>query len=249
MQAVAWRHLARGQSPRASVVCGALILAGTWIERSILEEALEWCIETWSNHPVAEVEVLEALQDLDAAGVLRTGIWDQLLPVASRPEATPILASWGSMMVRSPALEPTRYRSIVEHLPARWWSHLAPGILESELAFDLGRRWLELADVPWPALVLRPRGSEVTYPGGSGLHPGITTALRIRLDAFLPREAPPPCWTSEMRFLRSRKVECQRPGGHIRTLAGWRNPSIFGLHQHAGIARDQVRFERRFAVE
>ena len=27
MQAVAWRHLARGQSPRASVVCGALILA------------------------------------------------------------------------------------------------------------------------------------------------------------------------------------------------------------------------------
>ena len=192
MQAVAWRHLARGQSPRASVVCGALILAGTWIERSILEEALEWCIETWSNHPVAEVEVLEALQDLDAAGVLRTGIWDQLLPVASRPEATPILASWGSMMVRSPALEPTRYRSIVEHLPARWWSHLAPGILESELAFDLGRRWLELADVPWPALVLRPRGSEVTYPGGSGLHPGITTALRIRLDAFLPREAPPP---------------------------------------------------------
>ena len=141
------------------------------------------------------------------------------------------------MMVRSPALEPTRYRSIVEHLPARWWSHLAPGILESELAFDLGRRWLELADVPWPALVLRPRGSEVLYPGVPGSIPASPQRCASGSMPSSQGRLHPPCWTSGMRFLRSRKVECQRPGGHIRTLAGWRNPSIFGLHQHAGIAR------------
>ena len=189
-----------------------------------------------SNHPVAEVEVLEALQDLDAAGVLRTGIWDQLLPVASRPEATPILASWGSMMVRSPALEPTRYRSIVEHLPARWWSHLAPGILESELAFDLGRRWLELADVPWPALVLRPRGAR-SHPGGSGLI-GIT-GVAHQARCLPPREAPPP--VGPQRCASCGRGRSNANDRRIRTLAGWPQPLVFGLHQHAGIARWCVR--------
>lgn len=82
----------------------------------------------------------------------------------------------------------TIMRLIVECLPEEWWAPVAETLL-TVLSDEIeAQTFLEIADVAWPALILRPIDESHRLPGGTiSQHGGVRRTLLSRLDRLTER--------------------------------------------------------------
>jgi len=146
--------------PNDPVSAGALIRVADWIE--VPQEMLDISLKTFCEFPCSIQGVINSLETVGKRQ------WRAEL----RRSDDPRLIAWKEM--ESDDLIPaSRQRELMSDLPYIWWADKAEFWLRSQLSNSIGRAFLSRTNLPWPALIIRPKGEQVGPPGSRRSHPGM----------------------------------------------------------------------------
>lgn len=192
------------------VSAAAIIRVADWVE--VPQEMLDLALKTFCESPCSVQGVINCLEsvgkrqwraELRRSNDARLIAWKELESDDSIPAA--------------------RQRELILDLPILWWADRAESWLRNQLSNSTGRAFLSRTDIPWPVMIIRPKGELVGPPGSRKPHPGAPTThledLRLihHLDAGFGKDS----LMDLLDALESATNNTPPKPGRTHLLVGW----------------------------
>jgi len=146
-------------NPNDPVCASAIIRVADWAV--VPQEMVDQALKTFCKSPCSVQGVIESLESVGKR---------QWRAELRRSEDFRLIA-WKELEDDEP-ISTTRQRELIVDTPILWWADKAESWLRSQLSNSAGRAFLSSTDIPWPALIIRPKGEQVGPPGSRRPHPG-----------------------------------------------------------------------------
>tara|TARA_B110000014_G_scaffold253607_1_gene233212 strand:+ start:47 stop:2227 length:2181 start_codon:yes stop_codon:yes gene_type:complete len=156
----------------SSWVASQLLANSAWIPDTLHDDLLNWSLEVWlANPPVRSIQTLQGLMWLFSSKNLGEEkirlIFDKIL---DRGRGMPIghdIRTWAILdrvTKNRDNMKMEDVEQIISNLPLEWWAHISSDLLEWLLDDEIRYLWLINSQISWPAAILRPIGSESSFP-------------------------------------------------------------------------------------
>ncbi len=197
-------------SPYDPVCASAIIRVADWVD--VPQEIVDIALKTFCESPCSVQGVIDSLESVGKRQ------WRAEL----RRSDDYRLIAWKELE-SDDSISANRQRELISDTPFMWWADKAESWLRIQLSNSTGRAFLSRTDVPWPALIIRPKGEQVGPPGSRKPHPGLPSEhiedfrLIHHLDEGIGKES----LLDLLDALESASSNTPPEPGRTHLLVGW----------------------------